>query len=314
MARAPIIIGSSRSDVGLPAGMAILRSGGSAIDAVEAALRCCEDDPDDHYVGTGGLPNATGVVELDAAIMVGSTRAFGGVAAVRGYPHPISIARAVLEELPQHCLLVGEGAELFADEHGFTRAELLTEASWRLYRESLDVAHESDLSTAATPESEAYRYTALELVRRLAPHDGPWGTIDVLALDDHGELVTGVSTSGFPWKYPGRVGDSPLPGAGLYCDARHGAAACTGRGEMAMRVVGARLVVDALAEGLAPSAACRRMVAEAASLDDPFASDLRGLCLTPEGAHGAAALRPGATYHVMTSSSDVVETWHAEVA
>jgi isoaspartyl peptidase/L-asparaginase-like protein (Ntn-hydrolase superfamily) len=311
MAGAPIIVGSTRSDVGLPAGMAILRDGGSAIDAVEAALRRCEDNPEDHYIGTGGLPNARGVVELDAAIMVGSTRAVGGVAAVRGFPHPISIARAVLEQLPQHCLLVGEGAELFADEHGFERAEVLTAEAARLYRESLDDAR-AEQSGSATPESDAYRYTALELVRRLGPHDGPWGTVDVLALDERGELVTGVSTSGFPWKYPGRVGDSPLPGAGLYCDVRHGAAACTGRGEMTMRIVGARLVVDALAEGLAPTAACRRMVEEAASLDDPFASDVRGLCLTPDGGHGAASLRPGATYHVMTASSDVVETWHAE--
>jgi isoaspartyl peptidase/L-asparaginase-like protein (Ntn-hydrolase superfamily) len=314
MAGAPIIIGSSRSDVGLPAGMAILRAGGSAIDAVEAALRCCEDDVEDHYVGTGGLPNAQGIVELDAAIMVGSTRAFGGVAAVRGFPNPISIARAVLEQLPQHCLLVGEGAELFAEERGFARAELLTEEAARLYRASLGATNGASPATTETPESEAYRYTALELVRRLGPHDGPWGTIDVIALDEHGELVTGVSTSGFPWKYPGRVGDSPLPGAGLYCDVRHGAAACTGRGEMTMRIVGARLVVDALAEGLAPSAACRRMVAEAATLDDPFASDVRAICLTPQGGHGAAALRANATYHVMTATSDVVETWHAEGA
>jgi len=313
MADAPIIMGSARSDVGLPAGMAVLRGGGTALDAVEAAMRCCEDDVDDHYVGTGGLPNARGVVELDAALMVGSTRAFGAVAAVRGYPHPISIARAVLERLPQHCLLVGEGAELFADEQGFERGDLLTDEAARLYREALaprDGAVPS-ATAAATPESLAYRASALELMARLGSHDGPWGTIDVLALDRRGELVAGVSTSGFPWKYPGRVGDSALPGAGLYCDGRVGAAACTGRGEMTMRVVGARAVVDGLAEGLSPEAACQRMVREAAALVDPFASEVRALCLTPDGRHGAAARSEGATYHVMTASSDAVEDWPA---
>jgi len=316
VASAPVIIGSTRSDAGLPAGMAILRDGGTALDAVEAAMRCCEDDVDDHYVGTGGLPNARGVVELDAAVMVGSTRAFGAVASLRGYPHPISIARAVLERLPQHCLIVGEGAELFAQEQGFERAELLTEEAARLYREALTPPDPDDPSPRGTetPESDAYRSTALELMTRLGPHDGPWGTIDVLALDAYGELVTGVSTSGFPWKYPGRVGDSALPGAGLYCDARVGAAACTGRGEMTMRVVGAKTVVDGLAAGLSPAAACRAMIAEAAALVDPFASEVRTLCLTPDGTHGAAARTEGATYSVMTAASDTVETWPAVTA
>jgi beta-aspartyl-peptidase (threonine type) len=298
-----VIIGSQRSEVGLPAGLDVLRAGGTALDAVEAAMRRCEDNHDDHYVGTGGLPNARGVVELDASVMVGSTRAFGGVGAVRGYPHPISIARAVLEQLPQHCLLVGDGAELFADEQGFTRAELLTEEAARLFRSSLVDAGD-DGGERATPENAAYTSTALELVRRLAPHEGPWGTINVLALDGDGELVVGVSTSGFPWKYPGRVGDSAVPGAGIYCDARYGAAACTGRGELTMRVTGARSVVDALAAGLDPTASCGRMLQEAASLPDEFTSDVRALCLTPDGRHGSASCKPGATYSVMTDHDD----------
>jgi beta-aspartyl-peptidase (threonine type) len=135
--RDPIIIGSERSEAGLPAGMAVLRDGGSALDAVELALRHCEDNLADHYVGTGGLPNARGEVELDASIMVGSTRAFGAVAALRGYPNPVSVARAVLERLPQHALLFGEGAALFAAECGFTRADLLTDEARRLWREAL---------------------------------------------------------------------------------------------------------------------------------------------------------------------------------
>lgn len=305
MTTKPIIIGSERSEAGLPAGMNLLRQGSSALDAVEAALRLCEDNLDDHYVGTGGLPNARGEVELDASVMIGSSRAFGAVGGVRGFPHPFSIARAVLERLPQHCLLVGEGAELFAEEQGFERAELLTDEAMGLFRESLAPSDESveGEKTFAARGDDHYRAKAIELVRRFRPHDGPWGTINVIALDESGEMVVGVSTSGYPWKYPGRVGDSALPGAGIYCDLRYGAAACTGRGEMSMRITGARMVVDGLARGEDPSQACRSMLVEAATLPDDFKAELRTLCLTPDGRHGGAAGQGGSTYSVMTTLS-----------
>jgi beta-aspartyl-peptidase (threonine type) len=307
----PVIIGSERSEAGLVAGMDLLRQGASALDAVEETLRRCEDNLDDHYVGTGGLPNARGEVELDASIMIGSSRAFGAVGGVRHYPHPISIARAVLERLSQHCLLVGEGAELFAQEQGFERAELLTAQAERLFAEALGRTNESveGENTAASSGDDAYRVAALELVRRLSPHDGPWGTVNVIALDEGGEMVVGVSTSGYPWKYPGRVGDSALPGAGNYCDLRYGGAACTGRGELSMRVVGARMVVDALSRGEEPAQACRTMIAEAINLPDPFRAELRTLCLTPQGHHGAAATQSGATYNVMTATSREIEVF-----
>jgi beta-aspartyl-peptidase (threonine type) len=303
------MIGSERSEVGLPAGMAVLRAGGSALDAVEVALRCCEDNRADHYVGTGGLPNARGEVELDASIMVGSTRAFGAVGALRGYPNPISVARAVLEKLPQHALLVGDGAALFAEECGFARAELLTDDARRLWREALltaDDAVEGE-NTDATAGDLAYRRAALDLVRRLAPHEGLWGTINVIALDRSGELVCGVSTSGYPYKYPGRVGDSAIPGAGNYCDLRYGAAACTGRGELSMRASGARAVVEQLARGAEPGAACAAMLADTGSLPDPFHAELRVLALTPDGRHGAAAGQSGSVYAVLTGESDEPE-------
>jgi beta-aspartyl-peptidase (threonine type) len=305
----PIIIGSERSEAGLPAGMNLLRQGASAIDAVEAALRLCEDNLEDHYVGTGGLPNARGDVELDASVMIGSSRAFGGVGAVRGFPHPISIARAVIERLPQHCLLVGEGAELFAEEQGFERAVLLTDEAMRLFRESLAPSDESveGEKTIAARGDDLYRVTAIELVKRFRPHDGPWGTINVMALDESGEMVAGVSTSGYPWKFPGRVGDSALPGSGIYCDLRYGGAACTGRGEMSMRITGARMVIDGLARGEDPLQACRLMLAEAAMLPDAFVAELRTLCLTPDGRHGGAAGQGGSTYNVMTTVSTVPE-------
>ncbi len=300
----PTIIGSERSEAGLPAGMEILRDGGSAIDAVEEALRRCEDNRADLYVGTGGLPNARGEVELDASIMVGSSRAFGAVGALKGYPHPISVARAVLERLPQHALLVGEGAELFATECGFEVAELLTEESLAEWRRALAPATNDSVegeNTVATSGDVAYRQAALALVGRMAPHDGPWGTINVVALDASGELVAGVSTSGYPYKYPGRVGDSALPGAGNYCDLRHGAASCTGRGELSMRATGARAIVDLLAAGVDPETACAAMLADAALLPDAFRAELRCLAMTPDGRHGGAAGQAGSTYAVMTA-------------
>ena len=304
----PTIIGSERSEAGLPAAMEILRAGGSALDAVEEALLRCEDNLADHYVGTGGLPNARGEVELDASIMVGSSRAFGAVAAMKQYPHPISVARAVLERLPQHALLVGEGAELFAAECGFETADLLTDESRAEWREVLAAAGASveGENTEAMPGDAAYRLAARELVRRLAPHDGPWGTINVLALDASGELVAGVSTSGYPYKYPGRVGDSAVPGAGNYCDLRFGAAACTGRGELSMRAVGARMVVDRLALGDDPESACAAMLADAALLPDEFRAELRTLALTPDGRHGGAAGTAGSTYSVMAADDTEV--------
>lgn len=308
-ARQPIIIGSERTEVGLPAGMAILRDGGSALDAVERALRLCEDNLADHYVGTGGLPTARGEVELDASIMVGSSRAFGAVAALRNYPNPISVARAVLERLPQHALLVGDGAASFAAECGFSKGDLLTAEAEQLWFDALRASDEGleGENPDASPGDAAYRRAALELVRRFAPHDGPWGTSNVIALDRSGELVCGVSTSGYPYKYPGRVGDSAIPGAGNYCDARYGAAACTGRGELSMRATGARAVVEQLARGADPETACVAMLTDAATLPDEFRAELRVLALTPDGRHGAAAGQEGSVFAVMTTASSEPE-------
>ena len=307
----PVIIASERGEVGLPAAMDVLRAGGSALDAVEVALRLCEDNLADHYVGTGGLPNARGEVELDASVMVGSSRAFGAVAGLQGYAHPVSVARAVLERLPQHALLVGAGAALFAQECGFETAELLTDEARELWRSQLlaDLTESVEgEGTAVQPGDLAYSRAALELVRRLAPHEGPWGTINVLALDAHGEMCVGVSTSGYPYKYPGRVGDSAVPGAGNYCDLRYGGAACTGRGELSLRAGTARRVVDLLGAGVEPDQACWQALADAALLPDDFRAELRCLALSPDGRHGGAAGTPGATYAVITADESVPRT------
>lgn len=303
----PIIIGSERSEAGIPAAMEILRAGGSAMEAVEIGLRMCEDNLTDHYVGTGGLPNAKGIVELDASMMVGSSRAFGAVAAVKNFPNPISIARKIIEELPQHSLLVGEGAEAFADFLGFSRAELLTPEAKQLWLDQLKTISASESiegeNTKATSGDERYRLASLELVKRMAPHEGPWGTINIMAIDKSGELVCGVSTSGYPYKHPGRVGDSAIPGAGNYADIRYGAAACTGRGELALRGGTARTIVENMRAGMSPEDACAAALIEAAALPDEFRAELRCLALTPDGRHGAAAGMEGSTYTLMTEHS-----------
>jgi beta-aspartyl-peptidase (threonine type) len=294
------MIASERGEVGLPTGIDLLRAGGSAMDAVEAAIRVVEANEADHYVGVGGLPNLLGEVELDASIMDGATRRAGAVAAVTGFPHPISIARAVAERLPQHVLLVGAGAERFADEAGIERGETLTDEARQMWRNGLAPAALDEIERVRGAGETAYRREALKRIAAMSPPDGPWGTVNVLALDAAGNLAVGVSTSGYPWKYPGRVGDSAIIGAGNYCDNQVGGAACTGRGELAIRATTARSVLLALAESGDPAQACATALAETLDLPDDFRSGLQALCLTPDGRHGGASTRGDATYSVMT--------------
>jgi N4-(beta-N-acetylglucosaminyl)-L-asparaginase len=291
------MLASERGEIGLPEGMGLLRAGGSALDAVEAAVRAAESNPEDHWVGIGGIPNLLGVVELDASIMDGRNRAAGAVAAVRGYAHPISIARQVMERLPQHLFLAGEGAERFAAEMGFEREETLTDEAVRIWREHIDQA---SWEGADSEGDRRYRASARELMQRLAPPDEIWGTVNVIARDTKGDLCVGVSTSGYPWKYPGRVGDSPIIGAGNYCDNASGAAGCTGRGETSIRIQAARMAVEHIARGLAPAGACAEVLRDAVTVEDFYRSPLQVLALAPDGTHGAASTREGATYAVMT--------------
>ena len=329
MTSTPVLIASERGEIGLAAGMALLRDGASAMDAVEAAIRLVEANEADHYVGVGGLPNLLGEVELDASIMDGATRRAGAVAAVTGFPHPISIARAVCDRLPQHLLLVGPGAERFADEVGIARGQTLTDEARQLWQDGLAqagiaVSEFAALRSAAlgsgAPESIAHRSAAdrpghqagngadrrrpLELMAAMARPGGPWGTVNVLGLDAAGDLAVGVSTSGYPWKYPGRVGDSAIIGSGNYCDNRVGGAACTGSGELAIRSGTARSVLLALAAGAGPADACAVALAETMELPDEFRAPLQALCLTPDGRHGGACTKEGATYSVLTADDD----------
>jgi isoaspartyl peptidase/L-asparaginase-like protein (Ntn-hydrolase superfamily) len=303
------MIASERGEVGLAAGVDLLRAGASAMDAIEAAIRLVESDEDNHTVGVGGLPNLLGEVELDASVMDGATRQAGAVAAVTGFPHPISIARAVCERLPQHLLLVGAGAERFADEVGIERGPTLTDAARQRWRDGLSAAGIEAAAARSGPGERAYREQVLERLAAIGLPDPPWDTVNVLALDAAGNLAVGVSTSGYPWKYPGRVGDSAIIGAGNYCDNAIGGAACTGRGELAIRGVTARAVLHALAADGDPAKACAEALGQTLDLPDEFRSPLQALCLTPDGRHGGASTRPGSTYSVMTADD---ETFHTE--
>lgn len=239
-----IVVASANGGVGMAAAVAVLRAGGSALEAVEAGTRVVEANADDHSVGVGGYPNVLGQVELDASIMEGTTRRAGAVAALQGYPHPVSVARALLEHLPQHVLLVGEGAARFAAERGFEARDPLTpeaEAAWRRKIEGSVSGDAASLSFA---------------VRRAQDPERTVGTVNFIARDREGRLASTVSTSGWAFKYPGRVGDSPIIGAGNYCDDRYGACACTGLGEWAMRAGTARAVVQGLRQGLSLAEAC----------------------------------------------------------
>lgn len=283
----PIIVASEQGIAALATGVRILARGGSALDAVEACARVVEADVTQRSVGRGGRPNMLGEVELDASIMDGTSRRTGAVAALRGFLHPISVARAVMERTP-HVFLVGEGAARFAGEIGAARAENLTAISRREWVDRLRRAGE-------TPASVRRRAKLLPVVRKIARRDR--GTVNFLARDAKGDLASAVTTSGWPYKYPGRVGDSPVIGAGNYSDTRSGAAACTGLGELAIRCVTAKTAVDRLASGMPVDMVASSAIADAARLDE---ADFNIVVLSPRGGHAGATNRPGNTYSWMS--------------
>jgi len=247
-----IVVASENGAIGLEVAMDILRAGGSALDAVEAAARVVEANVEDHSVGLGGYPNAEGVVELDASIMEGATRRSGAVAALQNYIHAISVARAVMEYLPQHVLLVGAGAERFARDRGFEAANLLTPAAEAVWQRQCSLTEDDANAQKSSEERDM-----IALARALTDPRRTSGTVNFLAQDAHGNIASAVSTSGWSFKFPGRVGDSPIIGAGNYCDNRYGACACTGIGELAIRGGTARSVVTNMRYGLDLDRACR---------------------------------------------------------
>jgi beta-aspartyl-peptidase (threonine type) len=296
-----IVVASSNGKVGISAAMKVLRDGGSAIDAVEAGIRLVESNPDDDTVGLGGIPNLLGQVELDASIMDGQTLAAGAVAAVQGYEHPISIARKVMEELP-HVLLVGCGAERFAAEMGFQRGELLTEKAREVWEKQLRKAIPEAALANLEREPDLRQW-----VKRVRESRWAGGTVNFLAQDDDGNLCAGVSTSGQGWKYPGRVGDSPLIGAGNYADNRYGAAACTGLGEMAILAGTARSVVLYLKMGLSLEEAGRQAMEDLHDLAAPYLGGMNIVALDKDGHHAAFSNRQDRTYVYVTEEMDEPE-------
>jgi len=297
-----IIVASSNGKVGISAAMAVLRNGGTAIDAVEAGTRLVESNPQDDTVGVGGIPNLLGQVELDASIMDGRTLAAGAVAALQGYEHPISIARKVMEELSPHVLLAGPGAERFAAEMGFQRRELLTEMARETWEKRLHQAI-PEAGLANLEEEPDLR----QWVKRVRESRRAGGTVNFLAQDADGNICAGVSTSGQGWKYPGRVGDSPLIGAGNYADNRYGAAACTGLGEMAILASTAHSVVLYLKMGLSLEEAGRQAMEDLHDLAAPYLGEMNVVALDKDGGHAAFSNRKERTYVYMTGEMDEPE-------
>jgi beta-aspartyl-peptidase (threonine type) len=285
---APTIVSSGNGRGALPTGVRVLAKGGSALDAVEACARVIEADPADDTVGYGGLPNVLGVVELDASIIDGTTHAAGSVAALTGFMHPITIARAVMERLP-HVMLVGAGAGRFAREIGAEEGDLLTADSREKWIERLRTARHTPASIAT---ARALAPIVLEMVEER-------GTVNFIAIDKRGNVASAVTTSGWGFKYPGRVGDSPIIGAGHYADTRFGGAACTGFGELAMRNVTTKTAVDRLARGASAAAAAEEAIADANALVG-HGSRLNIVVLAANGEHAAATTKRGVRYAYQT--------------
>ena len=285
----PVVI--STWDFGVAANKAawqILSKNGRALDAVEAGARIPEADLNNHSVGKAGYPDRDGHVTLDASIM----DEFGNCGAVAGMEdidHPISVARLVMEKTP-HVLLVGDGARQFAVEHGFKAQKLLTPESAKAWKEWLKTA-----KYAPVINSENATYKPGNQYN----HD----TIGMLALDAKGNISGACTTSGMAWKLHGRVGDSPIVGAGLYVDNEVGGATSTGVGEEVIRNCGSFLVVELMRQGHTPQEACEEAVKRIIKKKPQTAKEIQVgfLAINKKGEYGAYAIQPGFTYAVCNS-------------
>lgn len=252
----------------------VLEAGGKAIDAVEAGARVPEADPEDTSVGYGGLPDQAGNVTLDACIMDEHGNA-GSVTYLQHIMHPISVARKVMEETP-HVMLSGDGALQFALDHGFEKQDLLTEKARKAWE-----------------KWKADQYDG----PRVSPdqHD----TIGILAIDQNGDISGACTTSGAAFKLPGRVGDSPILGAGMYVDNEVGGACATGWGELVMKTLGSFLIVELMRQGMTPQEACEEGVRR---IVERYPEELKGdfgvgyVAINKKGEHGAYSVGKGLTY------------------
>lgn len=261
----------------------ILSKGGRALDAVEAGAKVPEADPNETSVGYGGLPDRDGKVTLDACIM-DENGGCGSVAFLQHIVHPISVARAVMEKTP-HVMLVGDGALKFALANGFEKKKLLTPKAEKAWKEWLKTS----------------QYKPIINVEN---HD----TIGIIALDSNGNLSGACTTSGLAYKMHGRVGDSPIIGAGLYVDNEIGAATSTGMGEEVVRVVGCHLVVELMRQGRSPQEACKEAVDRILKKNPARAKEIQVgfLALNKNGEYGSYCLQKGFNYAVHDQSGNVL--------
>jgi len=298
----PLIISSANGVNALGRGMDILKKGGDTLDAVIAAVTVVEDDPKDNSVGYGGLPNEEGEVELDASVMHGPTARAGSVAGVRRIKNVARLAKTVLEKT-NHVMLVGDGARRFAVAEGFEEMNLLTEESrlawlaWKAsssfnWRPGIDSPEWKEHMAALldTPE----RATLQPWIESVIAHP-PTGTIPCMAVNEKGDISATTTTSGLAWKIPGRVGDSPIIGAGCCVDNEVGAAGSTGKGEENIKISGGHTIVEMMRKGMSPTDACLEALHRIAH---NYKNDKKKLktfhiffyALNKDGVHGAASL------------------------
>ncbi len=283
-------LGSKENGVsGIQKAYNMMVGGADPLDAIVAGVQVVELDPNDQSVGLGGLPNEEGVVQLDASCMHGPTRRAGAVGALEGIATPAAVAKAVLE-YTDHIFLVGAGAKKFALEMGFKEQNLLTEQSrrdWMRWKAKLNA---SDNWLDPIPENAGKRVTPAGAAR--PPEDAggtrghvyydshgvpyTYGTINMNAVNANGDIASVTTTSGLSWKIPGRVGDSPIIGAGQYCDNDVGAAGSTGRGEANIKVCGAFLAVEFMRQGMAPQAALMKVMERVIAMTEKRLLDDKG--------------------------------------
>ena len=265
--KGPVMLGSQNALPGMKLAWEDVTSKTDPLDAAIKVVKVVEADPNDRSVGLGGLPNEDGVVQLDAAVMHGPTHNSGAVACIENILHPSEVARLVMERT-DHCMIVGEGAYNFARGHGHPHTELLTEATrkiWMRWKETMS-DRDDRLSPPAKETKTGSNWTEgdSELARREFQSERVTGTIHCSMVSASGDVGCTTTTSGLSWKIPGRVGDSPIIGAGLYCDNEVGSAGATGRGEAAILSNASAMCVELMRAGASPAEAGLEVMARVA--------------------------------------------------
>ena len=295
-----IIIASANGSVGIGEAMQILKNGGSAMDAVELGIRLVEANPDDHTVGYNSWPNIIGELELDASIMDGKTLNSGAVAAMKGFPYALSVARQMMDRKLPHVLLAGEGAERFAREIKAEHWEsMMTDEVKAVWEKRLSQSR-SDGKTVTLDEDSPLQ----EWVKLATDPERVTSTVNFIAIDKNGDICTGVSTSGWAWKYPGRVGDSPIIGAGNYADNRYGACACTGMGEMSIRASTSHSVVLYMKMGMSITEASQQAMEDLRDLGGDYIGGMNLIALDKHGEHVGMTSMEGRTYIYQSGDMD----------